>query len=219
MTEDNDSLFPAIGPLPEPTRYALPAWLTPAAGESRPAPSRRQKPAAELTAAEVISLMQRRAMDLLEAGRFAEALAVFEKFLAIEPEDVNWLFLKGVCLLELGKYQAALAPLAAAERLAPWDPDVLLIKADVLLELREYAQARQALSKLFAFDPEHSRGRYRLACWAALTGRPRQALNELRRLVAADSGFREEAAREPAFAGLRGLPAFRKLLAAPPRQE
>ena len=196
----------------------MPAWLTPAAGKSCPASSRQKKPVAELTGTIVTYLTQRRAMDLLEERRFAEALALFEQFLAAAPAEVNWLFLKGVCLLELGDYRAALVPLAEAERLTPFDPDVLLIKADALLELREYGQAGQALTQLLALDPDNSRGRYRLACWAALSGQPRRALSELRRLIEAESGFREEAAVDPAFDGMRELPVFRKLFGAPPRR-
>lgn len=79
--------------------------------------------------------MQRRAMDLLKAGQFAEALAVLEQFLAIEPEDVNWLFLKGTCLLELRDYRAALGAREEAEWFEPLDPDVLDCKGEALLAL------------------------------------------------------------------------------------
>lgn len=170
-------------------------------------------PLAREVAATMNYLTKRRAMDLLKAGRFAEARAAFDGLLASAPTDVNWLFLKGVCCVQLEDYRAALASLTEAERLEPFDPELLLVKAVALLGLREYGQAEHLLSKLLADDPDNSSARYRFACWAALTGQPHRALSELRRLFAAESGFREEAAVEPAFAGLRGMPAFRKLLA------
>ena len=91
-------------------------------------------------------------------------------------------------------------------------------KAVALLELREYGQAGQLLRKLLAFDPDNSPVRYRLACWAVLTGQPRRALSELRCAVAGDDTYRLAAVTDPTFAGLRRLPAFRKLLAAPARR-
>jgi Flp pilus assembly protein TadD len=198
MTEESDFLSP----------FTIP-----------PPPWRKESPslAEELTAT-VTYLTQRRAMDLLAAERFAEALVAFDGLLASAPADVNWLFLKGVCCVQLEDYRAALATLAEAERLAPFDPDVLLIKAVALLELREYGQAGQLLRKLLAFDPDNSPVRYRLACWAVLTGQPRRALSELRCAVAGDDTYRLAAVTDPTFAGLRRLPAFRKLLAAPARR-
>lgn len=198
MMKDDDFRFPAASPLP--------AWLT----------ARRKKPAGEFTPAEAAYLLQRRAMDFFKSRRFAAALPLFEQCAAEEPENVDWLFMAGLCRLELRDCQAALATFDQAERLAPGDPEIRLLKADTLLELREYDRAGQLFTQLLASDLENPRVHFRFASWAALTGKPRRALAELRRLIAEDAGFRAETAANPAFAGLRSLPAFRKLIAAPP---
>jgi tetratricopeptide (TPR) repeat protein len=48
-------------------------------------------------------------VELLDAGKYEEAITYFDKALAIEPNDVDALNNKGIALHNLGKNQEAIA--------------------------------------------------------------------------------------------------------------
>lgn len=57
---------------------------------------------------------------------------------------------------------------------------------------------------------------YNLACYQSLLGQADEALAHLRSAIEKEKAFREAAASEEDFAGIRHLPAFRRLLKPPP---
>lgn len=210
MTENHHTAAGSAGTPPEPIQYQLPAWL---AADRQPPP----------VPADV--RLWREASALYQAGQFAAALPVLGQLLALDsPLTRNLLhrealLLQDICFLELQYYRGALGVLETAAADAPLDPDILKYKGEALLGLGEYDQAGQLLQELSLLDPDDSDRRYWLACCAAMTGKPRQALKELEIAAAANSGYLQAAATDPAFVGLRGLLAFRKLIAAGKQRE
>lgn len=200
MTENNDRF----------SRWAdsLPLWLTqlssilsrkpPLAGIPGPPPS-------DL-------LQQRSAAAMRHHDFFVAALATAEKYLATDPENLDWLLEKALCLRELGQDRAALAVIAVAERLAPGQPDVLFTKASALIGLGNYRRAESLLRHLVRIDPADGFFRYEFAVCAALQGKPRLALRQLELAMADDDSFRLIAADDEVFSGLRSLPAYQKLM-------
>lgn len=72
---------------------------------------------------------------LLEMGKYQEALESFDKFLELDPNDVDVLFVKGYSLMLLGKNQEALKCYEKALELDPDFEAAKKAKSDLLLKI------------------------------------------------------------------------------------
>ena len=80
-------------------------------------------------------------------GHFSEAVAAFNQFKQIAPQDTRPYFLSGLALAEAGHLSSAAAELSEAVRLDPDQPEYRLAQANVLTRLGQKNLAVKALSK------------------------------------------------------------------------
>ncbi|MEP6993741.1 MAG: sulfatase-like hydrolase/transferase [Acidobacteriota bacterium] len=79
----------------------------------------------------------------LQAGRYPEAVTVFQQLLKAEPGMTDVWQLLAEALLKVGRDQEALAALETAARLAPGNPQVLMALSEYYLAIGNYAEARK----------------------------------------------------------------------------
>jgi predicted O-linked N-acetylglucosamine transferase (SPINDLY family) len=164
-----------------------------------------------------------RASALAQASQFNEALAEYDRAIAIAPQFIEAMCNRGSVLLILKRYTEALQSLDAALRIKPTLFEALNNRGNVLSETRRFDEAvesyeRALKSRPDAFEPQLNRSSALLAarrCGEALTGyekalssRPNDvkaqkgranALFELGRFEEAIAGFESALRREPAF--------------------
>jgi len=102
----------------------------------------------------------------MHAGRYAEAVAVFDKLLKAEPGMTDVWQMYGESLIKLGQDEKALAALQEAARLSPRNPQVLMALSDYYLEVGNYAEARrhaEAAGQVGSTDPHQNLARIALA--------------------------------------------------------
>jgi Flp pilus assembly protein TadD len=80
-------------------------------------------------------------------GHFAQAVAAFNQFKEMVPEDARPYFFSGIALAEAGHLSAAAAELNEAVRLDPDQPEYVLSLANVLARLGQKNPAVKALAK------------------------------------------------------------------------
>jgi hypothetical protein len=117
---------PAAGPeSPAP----VPAPKTVAGVEPPPAKETKRRPVDTVKAAPVPKggkALLARADRLRERGGVAEALEIYGRVAADDPENVEALTGRGLCYLDLSRYPPAVASFEAALRVAPRNADALL---------------------------------------------------------------------------------------------
>ncbi|MEL6712653.1 MAG: tetratricopeptide repeat protein [Planctomycetota bacterium] len=123
---------------------------------------------------------------LEKEGRFAEALAAFEKVLARRPDDSNMLHRKGAALLGLGRNEDALEHLEAAHRTLPGDYDIALTRVRALRALNRMDDALTAADAIAARWPDNVQGLVVVGQLRADAGRLEPALETLRRATRLD---------------------------------
>ncbi|MGI8785348.1 MAG: tetratricopeptide repeat protein [Acidobacteriota bacterium] len=85
-------------------------------------------------------------IKLTAEGRFADALAVFNRFKQTAPDDPRPYFYSGVALAEAGRLSAAALELSEAVRLNPDHPEYRIFQANVLSRLKQKDHAGSALA-------------------------------------------------------------------------
>ncbi len=79
----------------------------------------------------------------LQAGRYAEAVAVLGKLLKTEPGMTDVWQMYGEACMKLGREDEALAALQQAARLSPLNPQVMMALSDYYLAIGNYEEARK----------------------------------------------------------------------------
>ena len=79
----------------------------------------------------------------LQAGRYADAVAVFGKLLKTEPGMTDVWQMYGEACMKLGREDEALAALLQAAKLAPLNPQVMMALSDYYLAVGNYEEARK----------------------------------------------------------------------------
>ncbi len=93
-------------------------------------------------------------IDLLENGKPAEAVELFDEALETEPQDSDTWFWKGEGLLRLGSHEEALACFERAAAFNSTDPKPLYGKARALDELGRTEKAAKFYSEYLAKAPK-----------------------------------------------------------------
>jgi predicted Zn-dependent protease len=106
--------------------------------------------------------MAEQAGAALEAGRFAEAAALFEKLAAQYPSEAGLQLNHGMALAMSGQPDRALAPLQRALKLDPSLLPANLFLGIVHLELAEPAKALPSLQRVIAMDADNAYARQAL---------------------------------------------------------
>ena len=101
--------------------------------------------------------------DLLEsAGRFDEAMNLFDTLLQKNPNDVRSLNAKGRLLLKTGRAQAARQFLEQAHSLAPYNIDRTATMSKMYIELDEPDASVESMKDLIDLNPENKDMRFDL---------------------------------------------------------
>lgn len=128
---------------------------------------------------------------LFEAGRFAEALAAFERALAADPGHPPALGNRAAALRGLGRTEEALE---AVDRVVARDPDAAHPWANrgcFLIELGRPSEGVESLGRALALDPANPDGWYNLA----------GGLGKLGRIDEAAAAYDKALALRPAYPG------------------
>jgi adenylate cyclase len=148
-----------------------------------------------------------------------EAIQYFEWAAALRPEDLQAILLVAQAWTRLGVLDEAerarrqgLALVEARLRRAPGDVRARCLGANALVALGEKAKGLAWARMARELDPEDSMLPYNLGCIHALAGEPEEALECLRRAVAAGLTQKGWFLHDGDLDPLRGLPGFAELL-------
>lgn len=129
----------------------------------------------------------RAGINLLQLNRYAEAVAHYDRMLALDPANVDALVNQAFALNRLQRYEAAIAACDRALTLRPDDKTAAVNGAVALGFLERHALALEYLDRALAFAPRDS---------GALNNRALTLL-KLRRFEDALAGFAEALASAP----------------------
>jgi tetratricopeptide (TPR) repeat protein len=125
-----------------------------------------------------------RAFSLHQAGRIAEAIALYQELLRSEGANPHLLFLCGTALLEAGRAPEGLELLRRSLELGPNEPAVL---ANIALGLRAISQLEAALEHLdlaLALKPDFAQAHFNRGSILLELKRPREALGSFDQAIA-----------------------------------
>jgi tetratricopeptide (TPR) repeat protein len=94
--------------------------------------------------------------DLLDSGRYQEAIPYFDRALAIDPNNTDALNGKGYALYGLGRYQEAISFFDKALAIDPDYVYALNGKGNAFLGLERYQEAISFFDKALAIDPDNA---------------------------------------------------------------
>jgi predicted O-linked N-acetylglucosamine transferase (SPINDLY family) len=128
--------------------------------------------------------MLQQAVPLLQAGRLAEAEALYQQILVLAPMAYPVLHLMGLMRLQQGRMPEALALLERALRVNPGAPETLANQAIALSALGRQDEAVAALDKALAAQPGNARLWSNRGGIKSRLGRNADALKDLDRALA-----------------------------------
>jgi tetratricopeptide (TPR) repeat protein len=133
-----------------------------------------------------------------KAGRFAEAIAGYQRFLELQPRSVEIRSNLGAALAHEGRYQEAIDQYRQALTLDPTRTAVRLNLALALYKAWEIAEAAQELEKVVAGQPDNKNARLLLAdCYLRM--------GQFKKVVEALAVLEPTAADDHAVAYLMGM--------------
>ena len=94
--------------------------------------------------------------DLVKQGRFREAIALYDRALRIDPENVLTWNLKGDALNKLDRFAEAVAAFDRALRIEPDHVYAWAHKGDSLYNLKRYNDALSAFNRALRSDPQNT---------------------------------------------------------------
>jgi tetratricopeptide (TPR) repeat protein len=127
--------------------------------------------------------------QLYEAGRPAEALALYDRGLAIEPEAGDLLNNRGLALGALGRTEDAIASYEHARRADPTHVEARSNLGNMLASLGRYGEAEVAYREALRLRPGYAEAHNNLANVLALRGDMTGAVDEYARAIAADPAY------------------------------
>jgi tetratricopeptide (TPR) repeat protein len=152
-------------------------------------------------------------------GRHGEAARLFEKALAVHPEDYLALTHLQMAYTSLRREEEsrpirehAFAIIEDRLRTNPEDVRALYIGADLLARSGDHERALDWADRALHIDPEDSWILFSVACVYALADRAEAAIDCLERCVLAGRGHKEWMLQDPDLDPLRNHPRYRALL-------
>lgn len=134
---------------------------------------------------------------LLRAGRPAEALALFEKVLAREPNDRYATLRSGMTLLGLGRVAEAVARLEKAVAADPDRAEARYALADALTRAGQSARAAQEWMEVARLQPRRKEPWVNMAVALLATGEKGRAAEALKKALELDPGLRPTLEADP----------------------
>jgi len=145
-------------------------------------------------------------------GKYNDALASYNWYLELRPDDPIILNNRGSAYHELGKYKQALADFNRSLELRPDDPVTLNNRGTTYSKLGKYKQALADFNRSLELRPDDHRIIYNLACLFSLQRKANEALAYLRKAIEKNKKYREMAKTDKDFDNIRGGPRFKKLI-------
>ncbi len=127
------------------------------------------------------------------SGRPAEALALYQRYVALEPEDPWGYLAAGGLLVRLGRYSEALRWYREAARLAPVERDVVVGQARLFAAWGRTDEAISRYRSWLAGHPEDAEAWRELGGQEFKAGRPKAAVRALERSLALEPNARAAA--------------------------
>jgi predicted O-linked N-acetylglucosamine transferase (SPINDLY family) len=134
--------------------------------------------------AQALQVYRALALQLYQAGRFAEAEGCTAQGVERHPRDVDLWNLRGVILRNLKRYPDALAALDQAHKINPKSTSVQTNRGNVLLDMGDAVRAEQVFGKLARLEPRNAEHQRQLGRALLKLGRPDAAATRLRSAVA-----------------------------------
>ena len=131
------------------------------------------------------------AVMLQERGRYVDALASFDRALAIRPKDAIALNNRGVALNALGRHTEALASYDKALALQPDYVFALYNRGRAFDELDRHAEAIECYDKVLALDPRHAVAHNNRGAALDALGRHEEALDSFAKALALRPDYAE----------------------------
>ncbi|MBM4778457.1 MAG: tetratricopeptide repeat protein [Archangiaceae bacterium] len=153
---------PSAGPVQEQVRANLPGALSPEERERR------------------FEASKQKMHTMLDAGRFADAIAAIDEGLALEPNAAHLYVARGLCLGNLGERPAAIMCFDQAIAIDATLADAWFHKADFLETLNQLDDSLSCYDEALKLDPTHAQA----ACDRG------HVLNRLRRTPEALESFK-----------------------------
>lgn len=153
MEED---IVPVVAPETVPRRSLEELFQSPRRTRSRELPDARPSTALNL---EVARLLRMADQDF-DARRYKDALKSYKHLLRLRPGHLPYLERAAILAALAEQYPLAEAYLQEVLREKPAHPNYLGIWAGVLIQLERYAEAKQAVERSLAVEPNHVVGRY-----------------------------------------------------------
>ncbi len=119
-----------------------------------------------------------------QAGRLAEAVAIYQRILEVSPDDVEALRWLGSAVGQMGDICAAVSLLSRAHALAPDHVEVLLSLATMQRAAQAYEPALACYEQALALRPQSSVALYGKGTTLQRMGRAQEAMAALRLAVA-----------------------------------
>jgi tetratricopeptide (TPR) repeat protein len=129
----------------------------------------------------------------LQAGRYAEAAAAYERWLAEHPDSREVLLALGACYIQLGRTADAAAVLRRYVARAPQSARGHALLGIALLDATDTTEARAALETALRLDPAQADAAEALARLHLVEGEPQRALERLRAVERPDVHLLAEA--------------------------
>jgi tetratricopeptide (TPR) repeat protein len=124
-------------------------------------------------------------------GLHVEAVASFDKALAIRPHDVEALCNRGIVLKEMKRFDAALASFDRTLAIQPVDVDALYNRGVILYELKHFEAALSSFARILAIRPDHADALNSRGNALKALGQPELALASYDNALAARPDFAE----------------------------
>lgn len=109
--------------------------------QSQPQPTAQTQPGIQMP-----DIQMDEGVKLLSQGRFSEAIAVFNRFKQVNPQDARTYFYSGLALTEAGRLSAATLELGEAVRLDPQRLEYLVLQASLFARLKQRTHAEETLN-------------------------------------------------------------------------
>ena len=166
-----------------------------------------------------------RAMALLQHGRFAEAIPIYQAILRHEPKNIGALNLLGVSLMQAGRLEDAAGAIKRALAIDPDQGPAHYNLGTILHSLGRYEEAVSHFEQAIRLDPNDAQAQNNLGASLKNLGKMEEALGAYQAAVRLQPGFFEAHlnvgnalhALDRSFEGLDAIDRAIKLL--PGRQE
>jgi tetratricopeptide (TPR) repeat protein len=126
-----------------------------------------------------VAALHNRGVALVTLGRFAEALAGFDRVLALRPGDADALIRRSNALFELNRFEEALASYDKVLAVRPDAAEFHDCRGKVLVELRRFPEAIASFQRAQALAPDLVEAHLHEAAARLLTGELARGFAEL----------------------------------------